>query len=87
MVDILQENVLAFTHFFAAGPKKNTINFFGLELETTSGRVWKKALESNLNEQKMYNTAVGWLIKGALRFAAWVTVIIGVYGTEHLFSF
>ena len=67
--------------------KEDTINLFGLELKRATGEVWKKAIESNLGEQKMYNTAAGWIIKGGLRFLSWVVFAVTVYGPEHLFSF
>ena len=67
--------------------KKETIDFFGLELKSASGRVWKKAFESTLGEQKMYNTAASALVKGILRWVAWTTFAVGVHGPEHLFSF
>ena len=64
-----------------------TINFFGLELESASGRVWKKAFEKSLDEQNMYNTAASGLVKGVLRWVAWIVFAVGVHGTEHLFSY
>ena len=67
--------------------KEDTINLFGLELKRATGEVWKKALESNLGEQKMYNTAAGWIIKGGLRFLSWVVVAVSVYGPENLLNF
>ena len=63
------------------------VTFLGLDLESASGRVWKKAIESSLGEQKMYNTAASSLIKGVLRWVAWTIFAVSVYGTEHLFSF
>ena len=60
---------------------------FGLNLESASGRVWKKALESTLGEQKMYTTAASSLVKGVLRWVAWTIFAVGVYGPEHLLSF
>ena len=66
---------------------KETINWYGLELESASGRVWKKALEKTLGEQNMYNTAMSSLVKGALRWVAWSIFAIGVHGPEHLFSY
>ena len=63
------------------------INFFGLELESASGRVWKKALEKSLDEQKMYETAASSVVKGVLRWVAWTIFAVGVHGSEHLFSF
>jgi len=68
------------------GKEDDTINFFGLELESASGRVWKKAFEKSLGEQNMYNTAASSLVKGALRFVAWSIFAVGVHGPEHLFS-
>jgi len=65
----------------------NVINFFGLELESASGRVWKKAFEKSLDEQNMYNTAASSLVKGVLRWVAWSTFAFLVHGPEHLFSY
>merc|ERR1711894_517070 len=67
--------------------KEDTINFFGLELESASGRVWKKSLEASLHEQKMYNTATSALVKGVVRWAAWTVFAVGVHGADNLFSF
>ena len=67
--------------------KEDTVNLFGFELERASGQVWKKAIESNLGEQKMYNTAAGWIIKGLLRFTSWVVFATSVYGPGNLLSF
>ena len=72
---------------FAARAKEQTINFLGLELESATGRVWKKAFEKSLDEQNMYNTAVSGLVKGALRWVAWTVFAVSLHGTEHLFSF
>ena len=65
----------------------DVINFFGLELESASGRVWKKAFEKSLDEQNMYNTAASSLVKGVLRWVAWSTFAFLVHGPEHLFSY
>ena len=67
--------------------EQKKINLFGLELEKATGRVWKKALESTLGEQKMYTTAASSLVKGVLRWVAWTVFAVGVYGPDHLFSF
>ena len=64
-----------------------TINFFGLELERASGRVWKKAFEKSLDEQNMYNTAASGLVKGVLRWVAWIVFAVGVHGPDHIFSY
>ena len=79
--------MINFYAFFAVGAKEDTINFFGLELESASGRVWKKALEKSLDEQNMYNTAASSVVKGVLRWVAWTIFAVSVHGTEHLFSF
>ena len=75
---------------FSAESKQSdeeTINFFGLELESASGRVWKKAFEKSLDEQNMYNTAASGLVKGVLRWVAWSVFAVLVHGPEHLFSY
>ena len=48
-----------------------TINWFGLKLKSASGRVWKKAFEDTLGEQKMYATGASSLVKGVVRWVAW----------------
>ena len=63
------------------------VNFFGLELESAKGRVWKKAFEKSLDEQNMYNTAASSLVKGVLRWVAWTIFAVLVHGPEHLFSY
>ena len=83
-------NYVCSFHFTSVQPRaegKETINWYGLELESASGRVWKKALEKTLGEQNMYNTAMSSLVKGALRWVAWSIFAIGVHGPEHLFSY
>ena len=72
--------------YFSAESKEKKVNFFGLELESASGRVWKKAFQSTLKEQKMYDTAASSLVKGVLRWVAWTIFAVSVYGPEHLFN-
>lgn len=92
--DYLEHDNILSSHSFLAEPKTRmkrqdaeTLNFFGLELERASGRVWKKAFEKSLDEQNMYNTAASGLVKGVLRWVAWIVFAVGVHGPDHLFSY
>lgn len=58
-----------------------------ITLRAASGRVWQQALNRNLDEQNLYNNAVGDLIKGVLRFGGWLALDVLTYGGSKLLSF